>query len=129
MKVLSAHQLKILMDRLVELTEDRKLAWESENDFTFEARVGETSFWITSDDEDDRHPYSAEIIWKDKPVQKIHSVIQKGAVRDVPLNRSLDKVYATAKRQALDLDTVVNSIFADLGTEIPPEELPDEVPF
>lgn len=129
MKILSAHQLDILMKRLVELTEDGKLTWQSHDDFTFEATVGETSFWIRSIDEDDRHPYSAEVGWNGEPIQKIHSVVHGGSVADMPLNHSLAKVYSRAKRQALDLDSVVGSIFADLGTEIPPEEDPGRVPF
>lgn len=134
MKTLTEHQTRVLLDRLIAMSESGDLSWSPDRDdvdaHRFEATVGNSTFTIESTDFDDQHPYRFEIYRDGVLVQEVATETHGGGVPKSKLNDALDGLYGRAKRQAMNLDSLVSDLFADVGVEVPPEEDPlPEVPF
>lgn len=134
MMVLTEYQLVVLLKRLINMTESGDLPWtEAGNDnFKFSANSGSFVFEISSEDKDDNHPYLFLIYNADTLVQSVSSQIgREGQLIPSDINEALPQLYDRAKRRALNMDTVVESLFKDLGFDAapPPEEPPEDVPF
>jgi hypothetical protein len=127
MRVLTTNQAAELLRRVEALTKDQLLTWQAINPYKFRVIVGDTSLVISSDDQDDLHPYTLQIHYQGSHVQDVNSEVWEGRVEGTGLNIALSETYAAAKRQALKLDVVVQGVFSDLGVDVPPED--DDVPF
>ncbi|WP_104525743.1 hypothetical protein [Blastococcus atacamensis] len=116
MDYLSTGQVITLLKRLVQLTEQGALDWESaqKSQYRFVATTGKFGFLIKSRDEDDFNPYILEIHARegsDLPYKKLQEV--STADTDGWFGE-LEPLYSMVKRRVLNIDEIANDLFSEL---------------
>lgn len=126
-------KLHDLVRRLAFSTERGSTEWEStDRDFAFRATLGDTSIIVASQDDDGTAPWTLQIIdssgdvvdslttWSRAVRNADGRTVRQGAA----WNTDLHNLYEMARRNALNIEAIVNDLLSQL-----PEPPSDEPPF
>lgn len=115
MEYLTDDQVVELTRRLLRLTEEGSLSWESSQGsaYKFVATAGKFGFLLRSRDEDDFNPFLLEVHLKegDGPFRKLQEVTTEstnGYFAD------LEALYSKVKRRVLNIDKLASELFSEL---------------
>ncbi len=107
-----------LAEQLIKRTEAGKISWSSTGDDGFAFAGTRASVIIRSRDKDQTHPYVFTIFEHDIEVDSITSgwegVGEYESGPPFPWNDALEKLYRLARRNALDIDDLIESLLQDI---------------
>jgi hypothetical protein len=108
-----------LANRLVQSTESGQIEWKGDQDSGFYVSTAAGAINIQSKDRDGQQPY--RLVIYDSAGTEVDSLetytyqIDVDEWEPAAWNDSLETLYETARRNALNIDKVINDIVRDLG--------------
>lgn len=126
-------KIRTLLGRLIKLTDRGDLSWEEESPSRgvsgdrFSASTPTATFYVGSADGDGAPPYIFEVRGEDGSlIEKVRHPLPRSPfsfpdIADmggrIGLENSMHELYTTARRSALDIDSILDSIIQDLDDE------------
>lgn len=118
MNFLDDAQQQQLIQRLIVLTESKKISWESTaSPHTFRTNTGRFGYTITSRDDDDFAPFDLRIydLSKSEATRAVVETVSTDLLEDE--RASLEELYRLARGQVLGLDNLADELFRELNEQ------------
>lgn len=110
-------KLIALAERLLRLTERRKISWTQATDDAYQYSASSSTVIIGNVDHDGRHPYFFDLYdAQGTVVDTFRTHFHSSATTDAEpsTNLTIEALYVMARRSALNVDSVLDSLLADL---------------
>lgn len=113
-------RLMELAGRLLSLTRQGKIHWSQGEASSYEYSTATSSVLVSNDDEDGRHPFTLEVYNDSGNVVDQLKTGYTATHMAYAWNDLIEELYTVARRDALDIDKVLDEILAQLPTDEDP---------